>query len=195
MCMWTPASNPRGGELFQLTGHSLRSVTKNRISWHEPNAYSAPDPVPNVLQIFDSLNSHNYALVEVTLILFILQSRHTGVQELGQGRGARTGLWPQLVWLLFVFLFVCLPLPYPPAHGNSWARDRTQAASASYARSLTHCTWAGIKSVLSQRAHQNLNPLCHGRNSWVHALKHYVSSNNRAWNWWSDSVRSLELLA
>lgn len=115
MCMWTPASNPRGGELFQLTGHSLRSVTKNRISWHEPNAYSAPDPVPNVLQIFDSLNSHNYALVEVTLILFILQSRHTGVQELGQGRGARTGLWPQLVWLLFVF-FVCLfASPLPPS--------------------------------------------------------------------------------
>lgn len=55
------SARPRGEEPLSehQNGHSLRSANNHHISYHLLNAYSVPDTVLNILQILDSLNSHN----------------------------------------------------------------------------------------------------------------------------------------
>lgn len=54
------SARPRGEPLSEhQNGCSLRSANNHHISYQLLNAYSVPDTVLNILQILDSLNSHN----------------------------------------------------------------------------------------------------------------------------------------
>ena len=80
-------------------------------------------------------------------------------------------LWPHLRHMEVPGLGVELELPFRPMPQTQeqqiWAVSVTYSATCGYAKSLTYWVRPGIEPTCSQRQHQVLNLLSHGRNSLI----------------------------